>query len=68
MEYAKVSKMYGYLITHRKIGEQEAKAKFRHILFAVKYWHDKGIGHRLNTKKILLNEDINIKIPDFGGV
>lgn len=34
---------------------------------AIKYCHDKEIAHGdLNTEKILLEEDMNIKIADFG--
>lgn len=59
--------MFDYLVAHGRMKEKEARAKFRQIVSAVQYLHQKHIVHRdLKAENLLLDSDMNIKIADFG--
>ena len=59
--------MYDYLVAHGRMKEKEARVKFRHILSAVQYCHQKHVVHRdLKAENLLLDENMNIKLADFG--
>uniref|UniRef100_A0A8C5E7V5 non-specific serine/threonine protein kinase n=1 Tax=Gouania willdenowi TaxID=441366 RepID=A0A8C5E7V5_GOUWI len=67
MEYASGGEVFDYLVSHGRMKEVEARAKFRQIVSAVHYCHTKNIVHRdLKAENLLLDADANIKIADFG--
>ncbi|CAH2221028.1 NUAK family SNF1-like kinase 2 [Pelobates cultripes] len=67
MEYASQGDLYDYISERQKLSEQEARRFFRQIVSAVQYCHAHGIVHRdLKLENILLDENKNVKIADFG--
>ncbi|XP_074032661.1 MAP/microtubule affinity-regulating kinase 3-like [Leptinotarsa decemlineata] len=67
MEYASGGDMCDYLARNGSMKEDEARGKFRQLVSAVQYCHQKGIVHRdLKTNNVLLDRKMNIKLADFG--
>lgn len=67
MEYASGGELFDYISNHPSITEQEIRRLFRQILSAIYYCHLNNIIHRdLKLENLLLDENDNIKIIDFG--
>ncbi|XP_014250742.1 serine/threonine-protein kinase GIN4 isoform X2 [Cimex lectularius] len=67
MEYAAGGELYDYLSKKKVLDEAEARRIFRQIAMAVYYCHKHQICHRdLKLENILLDNDGNAKIADFG--
>ena len=58
--------MYG-LVTHGKMKESEARRFFQQIISGIEYSHRLKIVHRdLKPENVLLDDNLNVKIADFG--
>ncbi|KAI2656246.1 MAP/microtubule affinity-regulating kinase 4 [Labeo rohita] len=67
LNHPNIGEVFDYLVSHGRMKEKEARAKFRQIVSAVHYCHQKNIVHRdLKAENLLLDADSNIKIADFG--
>ncbi|KAI8069644.1 hypothetical protein BC940DRAFT_297183 [Gongronella butleri] len=67
LEYVDGGQLLDYIIQHGKLREKQARKFARQIASALDYCHRNSIVHRdLKIENILLTQDENIKIIDFG--
>ncbi|KAF2458655.1 kinase-like domain-containing protein [Lineolata rhizophorae] len=66
LEYAG-GELFDYIVHHGKMAEDRARKFFQQIVCAVEYCHRHKIVHRdLKPENLLLDENLNVKIADFG--
>ncbi|KAI6819352.1 Pkinase-domain-containing protein [Hortaea werneckii] len=66
LEYAG-GELFDYIVQHGKMAEDKARKFFQQIVCAVEYCHRHKIVHRdLKPENLLLDENLNVKIADFG--
>ncbi|XP_077237569.1 CBL-interacting serine/threonine-protein kinase 9-like [Tasmannia lanceolata] len=67
LEYVNGGELFNKIARHGKLREEEARKYFQQLINAVDYCHSKGVYHRdLKLENLLLDEDDNLKISDFG--
>ena len=67
MEYCKNGELFDYIVSKKRLKEQEACRFFQQIINGVEYLHNQGIIHRdLKPENLSLDDKFQIKISDFG--
>ena len=67
MEYVPGGDLFSLIESKGGIGEDQARFYLAQILDALEYLHGRGIAHRdIKPENILLDENMDIKITDFG--
>ncbi|NXQ89627.1 TSSK1 kinase, partial [Nyctibius grandis] len=67
MELGKKGDLLDYIKVTGAMKEDVARVKFQQLASAIKYCHDSDFAHRdLKCENVLLDEDLNIKLSDFG--
>ncbi|PBK75783.1 Pkinase-domain-containing protein [Armillaria solidipes] len=66
LEYAG-GELFNHIVTHGKMKESEARRFFQQIISGIEYSHRLKIVHRdLKPENVLLDDNLNVKIADFG--
>lgn len=67
IEYSSGGELFDYIVERGRLGEGEARRFFQQIVTGVEYCHLNKISHRdLKPENLLLDENSNVKIADFG--
>ncbi|CAD8160099.1 unnamed protein product [Paramecium pentaurelia] len=67
MEYAKGGELFDYIVKKNQLSELAATKYFIQLIDAVEYLHQQKIVHRdLKPENLLLDEQRNLKVADFG--
>ena len=67
MEFCGGLELFNYIVSKKKLSEEEGASIYLQIISAIEYIHKLGIVHRdLKPENILLDDNKNIKIIDFG--
>ncbi|KAJ6232591.1 protein kinase [Anaeramoeba flamelloides] len=67
LEYISGGELFDYIVNTKEISPTEARSFFQQIIYAVEHIHSFSITHRdLKPENLLLDENNNIKIADFG--
>ncbi|CAG11191.1 unnamed protein product [Tetraodon nigroviridis] len=67
MEYCTGGELFDYIIAKDRLSEEETRVFFRQIVSAMAYVHSQGYAHRdLKPENLLIDEDHNLKLIDFG--
>eukprot|EP00357_Protocruzia_adherens_P017024 CAMPEP_0114975628 /NCGR_PEP_ID=MMETSP0216-20121206/2213_1 /TAXON_ID=223996 /ORGANISM="Protocruzia adherens, Strain Boccale" /LENGTH=695 /DNA_ID=CAMNT_0002336447 /DNA_START=23 /DNA_END=2110 /DNA_ORIENTATION=+ len=67
LDLCKGGELYTYIKQKGKLDEEETREFMMQLILGLKYLHAKGILHRdLKLGNLLLTEDYNLKICDFG--
>lgn len=67
MEYAPGGELFDYIVKKKRLPDKEACRFMHQILAGIEYLHKNKICHRdLKPENLLLDENMNIKIVDFG--
>ncbi|XP_067009887.1 serine/threonine-protein kinase grp isoform X4 [Anabrus simplex] len=67
LEYAAGGELFDRIEPDSGMNEWEAQKYFKQLLAGVEYLHSRGVAHRdLKPENLLLDENDNLKITDFG--
>ena len=67
LEFVPGGELFNYIVKKKRLQDQEACRFFHQILSGVEYLHSIKVCHRdLKPENLLLDENMNIKIVDFG--
>ncbi|KAG2022382.1 CAMK/CAMK1 protein kinase [Coprinopsis cinerea AmutBmut pab1-1] len=66
LEYAG-GELFNYIVANGRMSEAQARRFFQQIISGIEYSHRLKIVHRdLKPENVLLDDDLNVKIADFG--
>lgn len=66
-QFSEMGDLFKYVMSQKRLLEDQAREYFRQILEAVKFLHSQGIAHRdLKLQNILMENKDNVQLIDFG--